>query len=469
VVQQFARQFPKPLSPQHKHEQISLYKRLGGEQGVEAVLVNFFDEKLQKDELFAPVFLRDYLNLKNEYKVFLTFALGGAANYEPKLLKNLEMSNIQWNTACNHLRNTLEDLEVSHQDIMAVIRNVSPLLDEVVKRSLDSYAHEVLEVADKPRENISLFDKLGGKKAMNAIVNRFYHEKVLKDSLIMPFFEGKDIEKLKAHQIEFLKFALGGCEWYNGRSISAVHQGLGIGFSQWQAIFSHLIDTLKELHVSISDIEAVEQLLKPLRRGIIQDESIYEKIGGKEVVKNILEDFFEKKILKDTLLAPFFVKLETSKMKNHLGQFLAAVLGGALKPSDLKDKISVAHKGLGLQDIHWRTFVKYLIQTLRKFGLSGQDVKEVYYKLKPFRSIVVWSSAYRQRSQLFLSPDSEDEGLGSEVDVHVSRYTTNECKSVTLLGSSNEEDGSDDCSVSFQGDMHVVQQRQGICCSCSIL
>lgn len=62
----------------------------------------------------------------------------------------------------------------------------------------------------------SLFEKIGGKDAVNAAVDVFY-EKVMADDRINRFFEGIDMNAQRRKQIMFLTYAFGGPNNYDGK------------------------------------------------------------------------------------------------------------------------------------------------------------------------------------------------------------------------------------------------------------
>ena len=58
-------------------------------------------------------------------------------------------------------------------------------------------------------EGNSLYERIGGKDALDAAVDIFYR-KVLADERIKSFFDGVDMKKQKGKQKAFLAFAMGG-------------------------------------------------------------------------------------------------------------------------------------------------------------------------------------------------------------------------------------------------------------------
>jgi hemoglobin len=99
----------------------------------------------------------------------------------------------------------------------------------------------------------TLFDKLGGKAAVDLAVDKFY-EKVLSDERIKHFFEGVDMVKQRAHQKAFLTYAFGGTSKYDGRYMREAHRDLvekhGLSGEHFDAVAENLLETLKEMGVS---------------------------------------------------------------------------------------------------------------------------------------------------------------------------------------------------------------------------
>lgn len=95
----------------------------------------------------------------------------------------------------------------------------------------------------------SLYQKLGGKAAIDAAVELFY-VKVLGDKRVNHFFEDISMAKQKRKQKEFLSAALGGPIPYVGKDLRRAHEDLaGLNDSHFDAIAEHLQATLQELKV----------------------------------------------------------------------------------------------------------------------------------------------------------------------------------------------------------------------------
>ncbi len=103
---------------------------------------------------------------------------------------------------------------------------------------------------------LSLYDRLGGEPAIDALVNSLY-DRVLADAELQPFFEHTPMDKQRAIQHEFLCAALGGPMAYTGKPLGYVHQGLGITTRHFAKFVQHCLESLQDLGVSGEDTDEV--------------------------------------------------------------------------------------------------------------------------------------------------------------------------------------------------------------------
>ena len=71
-------------------------------------------------------------------------------------------------------------------------------------------------------QDIPLYDRVGGDKAMEVAVDLFYR-KVLQDDFVAPFFDDVDMEGLRLKQKSFLAMAFGGPYQYSGLELRKAH------------------------------------------------------------------------------------------------------------------------------------------------------------------------------------------------------------------------------------------------------
>jgi hemoglobin len=69
---------------------------------------------------------------------------------------------------------------------------------------------------------------LGGEKAIDAVVDKFY-EFMLNDNVVSPFFVNTDMEKQRKRQKQFITMVTGGPNNYEGTDMKMAHDKFKIG------------------------------------------------------------------------------------------------------------------------------------------------------------------------------------------------------------------------------------------------
>jgi hemoglobin len=105
-------------------------------------------------------------------------------------------------------------------------------------------------------ERKSLYEELGGRAAIAAVVDEFY-ARLLGDAALAPLFAGTDLDRLRRHQAAFLVAALGGPNEYRGRGLRQAHAGMNITAAQFGAVAGHLADALATCGVPALTVETV--------------------------------------------------------------------------------------------------------------------------------------------------------------------------------------------------------------------
>lgn len=117
----------------------------------------------------------------------------------------------------------------------------------------------------------SLYERLGGEKAVDAAVDIFYR-KVLSDARIRHFFDDVDMERQIKKQKAFLTFAFGGPNHYTGRGMRNAHKRLadqGLNDAHFNAVVELLAATLKELGVADAEIREVASIAESVRADVL--------------------------------------------------------------------------------------------------------------------------------------------------------------------------------------------------------
>ena len=117
----------------------------------------------------------------------------------------------------------------------------------------------------------TLFEKIGGKDAVNAAVDVFY-QKVIADPKLKPFFDGVDMNRQRNKQKAFLTYAFGGAPNYSGKNMRDAHKHLvakGMNSTHFDAVMGHLGATLQELNVPADLIQEAAQIAQSVKNDVL--------------------------------------------------------------------------------------------------------------------------------------------------------------------------------------------------------
>ncbi|NKY55475.1 group I truncated hemoglobin [Nocardia flavorosea] len=109
----------------------------------------------------------------------------------------------------------------------------------------------------------TIFDRIGGYEALEAVVADFY-TRVLADDELAGFFTGTNMSRLRGKQVEFFAAALGGPDPYTGAPMKQVHQGRGITRQHFDSVAGHLTDALTAAGVDEETVGEIIGAVAPL-------------------------------------------------------------------------------------------------------------------------------------------------------------------------------------------------------------
>ena len=94
----------------------------------------------------------------------------------------------------------------------------------------------------------SLYDRLGGKPAITAVVDDFT-ARVAADRRINRFFANTDVPSFKAKLVDQICEASGGPCKYTGKDMKTAHAGMGVTDDDFNALVGDLVATLDKFKV----------------------------------------------------------------------------------------------------------------------------------------------------------------------------------------------------------------------------
>lgn len=120
----------------------------------------------------------------------------------------------------------------------------------------------------KPGAAPSLYDRLGKKEAITAVVDDFVG-RVANDGRINGKFANANIPHLKAMLVEQICAASGGPCTYTGRDMKTTHAGMAITNEQFDALVGDLVTTLNKFNVPEREKKELLGALGPMRKDIV--------------------------------------------------------------------------------------------------------------------------------------------------------------------------------------------------------
>ncbi|MFN3749932.1 MAG: group I truncated hemoglobin [Thiobacillus sp.] len=133
--------------------------------------------------------------------------------------------------------------------------NRNPSVTSPVSRGLQALSLAVILVTfstactsmqHTPQKN--LYDRLGGKPAIQAVVDDFIGN-VAADQRINGFFANTNIPRLNSMLVDQICEATGGPCKYTGRDMKTAHAGMGVTEAHFNALVENLVKSLNKFKV----------------------------------------------------------------------------------------------------------------------------------------------------------------------------------------------------------------------------
>ena len=118
----------------------------------------------------------------------------------------------------------------------------------------------------------SLYERLGGKTAITAVIDDFV-ARCAADARINGKFARTDIPRLKASLVDQVCEATGGPCTYSGRDMGTTHHGMSVTAGEFDALVANLVATLDRFSVPEAEKGELLAALAPMRADIVEVES----------------------------------------------------------------------------------------------------------------------------------------------------------------------------------------------------
>ena len=114
----------------------------------------------------------------------------------------------------------------------------------------------------------TLYERLGGKAAITAVVDDFVGN-VAADARINGFFAKTDIPRLKRLLVEQICAGSGGPCTYTGRDMRTAHMGMGVADAHFAALVEDLVRSLDKFKVPEREKNELLGVLGPMKTDIV--------------------------------------------------------------------------------------------------------------------------------------------------------------------------------------------------------
>lgn len=124
----------------------------------------------------------------------------------------------------------------------------------------------------------TLFHRLGGKKAITAVVDDFVGN-CAADTRINKFFaataaDKKRLTKFKKNLVDQICQAAGGPCKYKGKDMTTAHKGMGIQEADFNALVEDLTKSLDKFKVAEADKQTLLGVLGPMKDQIVEKKAM---------------------------------------------------------------------------------------------------------------------------------------------------------------------------------------------------
>ena len=114
----------------------------------------------------------------------------------------------------------------------------------------------------------SLYDRLGGKPAISAVVDDFVGN-IAEDQRINLFFAHADPVRLKQMLVDQICVGTGGPCKYTGRDMKTVHQDMAITEARFNAVVEDLVKSLNKFKVPAREQSELLAILGSMKNQIV--------------------------------------------------------------------------------------------------------------------------------------------------------------------------------------------------------
>jgi hemoglobin len=116
----------------------------------------------------------------------------------------------------------------------------------------------------------SLYDRLGGRPRIAAIMNDVVANHLANPIVAPRFRQVTDLDKLRDHAINFVCAGTGGSEAYSGRDMRTAHTGMNISEQEFVAVIDDILAALDKHGVGPQERHEILAIAYSLKNDIVR-------------------------------------------------------------------------------------------------------------------------------------------------------------------------------------------------------
>jgi hemoglobin len=241
-------------------------------------------------------------------------------------------------------------------------------------------------IRDRLRGGSTLWARLGGDKAVRAVVHEFVSvaapdPKVnfLRNGAFK--LDAKGVVNLENLLVELISSVTGGPIKYTGRDMKTAHAGMKITEDEFNALAGHLVATLQKIKVPQKEADELVAIVASTKKDIVEvpKKPLWDRLGGEKAVRAVVVEFLttaakDPKANIDRKGEYPLTKDRAARVEQQLVELVSMVTGGPLKYTgrDMKN----AHQGMGITAAEFDAAAVHLIAALKKFNVPQPLIDE---------------------------------------------------------------------------------------------
>jgi hemoglobin len=116
------------------------------------------------------------------------------------------------------------------------------------------------------------------------------------------------------------------------------------------------------------------------------ERSLYERVGGKEAIAELVDDFYTR-LLGDKDLVEFFNMARMDHLRAMQREFFSIALDGPITYTG--GPLRHVHQGRGIRREHFSKFAQHMLDTLVAYGVSEDEVSEIIGRINTYADEIV--------------------------------------------------------------------------------